>query len=207
MRFNMARLREILSKRQRAGAVALDVPRGRLEYRVELRSSSRTATPFVSRSLKRIAEQLVIWSCELKEDADVSGGHHALFVYARELSETQPQLISFYKYIPFSESWVHLSGIELEFDSYDPKALSENLREYERLYSEQEDDVSDPEDDPEVDDAPTTPGERRRAQPKGSAKPPEVDEKPKTKKPKLGRKKQPWSLPTTVMGASVERKR
>lgn len=220
MRLIIAEYRKQLAQLKKHRRSSAGIPGGRVEYRVEMRSSTKTEPPFFSNSRKKVAEQLVIWSCELEEAAqNEGGGHHALFVYARPLKQSYGELISFCKYSAVQESWIHLSGVEFDYDSYDPKSLSETLRSVEAKYEKEL--VTDPIDDPEVDDDPTPTGQRKRAAWREGedgddkvAADPDVDTKGNSKARDDGKKtvvkkalkkksaKSNWDLPSTVMGAS-----
>jgi hypothetical protein len=160
-----------------------------IEYTVEVRSSSATFEPYATKSRKKLAEQLIILSSQLQEFAEQDAGHHALYVYAKQ-GTSNPELISMQKFSLFLGEWVCLNGVELAYETLDPHRIAETLERYEASMETQ-----DPIDDPEVDDDPTPPGERKRSM---------WREKVKSKNTSSSKQKKPWSLPTTVMGASLE---
>lgn len=206
MRFDIEEFRRMRSEIQSGKSTLSKTLDRTMEYQVEIRSSSVTMQPMVFQSRRALSEKLVDLAIELKAIAEREAGHQAIYVYGRPSGQgSEFELISVQKYSAYQEAWIHLSGVEFPYEKRNPEALAEKL-----VAAEAASEKEDPIDDPEVDDDPTPPGERKRqAWREKSAKadseddPAEPDsEKKPTKKKPVARKS--WDLPTTVMGASKE---
>lgn len=217
MRFNIEEFRKMRAEIQKGYPASVDdlLSGTRLDYQIEIRSSSMTMEPLAIRSRKKLAEALIDIATQLQAHAVQEAGHQAIYVYARPTGTTaEYDLVSVQKYSLFQEAWVHLSGFEFPYERLNPQALEEALIQFEAEFT-------DPIDDPEVDDDPTPTGQRKRqawrekADELDSEEDPEdeedddEEEEPKPEKAAASPKPKPkavakksWDLPTTVMGAS-----
>lgn len=180
--------------------VQLDMPPGPIEYSIEPRSSFKTWTTIKTRMRHEVSEHFVTLSDELKQIADENGGHQAIQILARHVeSNADPDMISFYKYSPLRESWVHLHGIDLAPEPTNEREINENLRKFEADFITLAETAlpkaespsantrsgakgTDPIEDPEVDDDPTPVGQRKR-EPFREAFPPKKKSKAKDDAP------------------------
>jgi hypothetical protein len=176
MTFDIERFRDERLAIQRS-ELTIDPPDGPLLYSVRARSSFRVFPEWTSRNRREVSERLASLSEALKGLADENGGFQAIEIYAipADVPAHPPELVSFYKYSLFQESWVHLSGLDFAMEPSNAHLMNEQLRKFERQFLEMSpkagrpnanarsgEKITDPIDDPEVDDDPTPAGMRKR---------------------------------------------
>ena len=137
MIFDIERFRDERLAIQRS-ELMLDPPDGPLMYTVRARSSFRVFPEWTSRNRREVSERLVSLSEALKGLADENGGFQAIEIYATPAGSPAhpPELVSFYKYSLFQESWVHLSGLDFAMEPTNAQLMNEQLRKFERQFVE-----------------------------------------------------------------------